>query len=64
MSTTDNDASRSLAPGTPVEVLSSLATWAGGFRVERVGLRGYILRRSSEDQVLPVEFGFDRVRSA
>ena len=62
-SRTDNDTTRLLSPGTPVEVLTSMATWARGFRVERVGQRGYVLRRSSDGHVLPVEFGFERVRS-
>ena len=53
-----------LRPGTEVEVRSSLSTWSVGFRVAQVGIRGYRLRRLSDGQVLPTEFGFDRVRRA
>ena len=62
-SRTENVAGQLLSVGTPVEVLTRIATWARGLRVERVGQRGYVLRRSLHGQVLPVAFGFERVRA-
>ena len=53
-----------LAPGTPVEVLTSFATWTHGFRVAHVGRHGYRVARQSDGSVLPVELGFEQVRRA
>jgi hypothetical protein len=52
----------SLAPGTHVEVRSTLDdTWQGGFVVEVVTATGYRLCRQHDREVLP-EVPHDRVR--
>ena len=55
--------SDSLSPGTRAEVQSKLTgEWSPGFMVERVDEHGYVLRRRSDDQLLPGQFGFEVVR--
>jgi hypothetical protein len=52
----------SLAPGTHVEVRSTLDdTWEGGFVVEEVTAAGYRLRREHDRELLP-EVPHERVR--
>jgi hypothetical protein len=52
----------SLAPGTHVEVRSTLDdTWQGGFVVREVTAEGYRLRREHDGEVLP-EVPHERVR--
>ena len=55
----------SLAPGTDVEVRSTLdARWARGFLVEQASEQGYLLRRRSDGAVLPTPVPADAVRPA
>jgi hypothetical protein len=53
-----------LAPGTKVEVRSSFdRSWAKGFEVvEVVGTAGYLVRRLTDDVVLPVALPAGDVR--
>jgi len=53
-----------LAPGTKVEVRTSFdQSWARGFEVvDVVGAAAYVVRRLSDDVVLPVALPADDVR--
>lgn len=52
-----------LRPGTRAEVRSRFTgDWSSGFVVEAIGDDGYLLRRRSDDQLLPDRFEFDVVR--
>jgi hypothetical protein len=53
-----------LSPGTKVEVRTSFdRTWAKGFEVvEAVGAAAYLVRRLTDDVVLPVALPADDVR--
>ena len=53
-----------LAPGTKVEVRTSFdRSWARGFEVvEVVGSGAYVVRRLSDDVILPVALPADDVR--
>ena len=62
MSATGDAATRPrLAPGTKVEVRSAF-DWASGFAVEGDDGERYVVRRRSDDEVLPVSFPPDAVR--
>ncbi len=62
MSSTGEGATRPrLAPGTRVEVRSAF-DWAGGFAIEGDDGDRYLVRRRSDDAVLPVSFPPDDVR--
>jgi len=51
------------ARGAEVEVLSRYETrWCAGFQIDSVRDDGYMLRRHSDNAVLPVTFGADAVR--
>jgi hypothetical protein len=52
-----------LLPGTKVDVRTGFDhSWASGFTVERVTESGYVVRRRSDDEVLPAEFPARDVR--
>lgn len=54
-----------LHPGTPVEVRRRFdRAWAKGFLVEGFGPGGIILRRASDDSILPLTFPAEDVRPA
>ena len=54
-----------LQPGTDVEVKCTFdASWTRGFVVEDSSEKGYLLRRRSDDSVLPTAFAPDTVRPA
>ena len=53
----------SLVPGARVEVRTGLdRSWTTGFEVSERIEAGYLLRRRSDSEVLPVVFPFDDVR--
>lgn len=57
------DTTSPLSVGTRVEVRAGFDnSWTGGFAVEELTDRGYLLRRRSDRQVLPAEFVSDTVR--
>ena len=57
------DIETGLRPGTRVEVRRRFdAGWAQGFEVAKVNRDGYLLRRLSDGDVLPVAFEPDDVR--
>jgi hypothetical protein len=52
-----------MAEGSMVEVWSPYSgEWSHGFRIERVEDGAVLLRRTSDDQVLPVTLPLERVR--
>ncbi len=52
-----------LEPGTKVEVRTGFdRSWAAGFEIDEVTSTGYRVRRSSDDQVLPVAIDSGDVR--
>lgn len=52
-----------IEPGAPVEVRNrSFGSWSTGFAVEGVEPEGYVVRRVSDGQRLPVPFAPDDVR--
>ena len=52
-----------LTPGTKVEVRTGFdRSWAPGFVVESVTATGYVVRRRSDDEVLPVPIAHADVR--
>jgi hypothetical protein len=52
-----------LTPGTKVDVRTGFdRSWAAGFAVEAVHDDGYVVRRRSDGEVLPVTFAADDVR--
>ena len=54
-----------LSAGDKVEVRSRFnAQWSRGFEVVDVTDNGYRVRRTSDGEILPVEFGEDDVRAA
>lgn len=53
----------SLTEGTRVEVRQRLdSRWARGFEVAGLASDGYVIRRRSDGELLPVSFGADDVR--
>ena len=57
------EAIETLEPGAAVEVRSRFdQRWSRGFEVVETTESGYVLRRLSDEMVLPVEFGPDDVR--
>ncbi len=54
-----------LPPGTDVEVKCTFdASWKRGFVVETTSEQGYLIRRRSDDSVLPTAFAPEAVRPA
>jgi hypothetical protein len=54
-----------LQPGTDVEVKCTFdASWKRGFVVEGASEQGYLIRRRSDDSVLPTAFAHETVRPA
>jgi hypothetical protein len=54
---------RSLAPGTEVEVLTRFEKrWVTGFEIDAVRDDGYVLRRRSDNSVLPAAIAAHHVR--
>ena len=52
-----------LAPGTPVEVWNATTeNWADAFEVADATSDGYLIRRSSDDSVLPEPISATKVR--
>jgi hypothetical protein len=52
------------APGTPVEVRNRFeGRWSRGFEVAEVVPGGYVVRRVSDAEILPVRFDEDDVRA-
>ena len=52
-----------IEPGTRVEVRSRYdGRWGRGFEIAGVGDEGYLIKRLSDDTVLPRAFGADEVR--
>ena len=52
-----------LRPGTAVEVRGRFdGSWSAGFEVAEVEEAGYIIRRLSDDSLLPVPLPLDDVR--
>ena len=52
-----------LLEGTRVEVRSGFdGSWDSGFQIHHVTESGYLLRRRSDQQVLPVEFSAEDLR--
>lgn len=57
------DRAHRLPPGTKVDVRTGFdRSWAAGFAVEEVRDAGYVVRRRSDGEVLPVTFAIDDVR--
>lgn len=59
--TGDTDGRPMLKVGTRVEVRSAF-DWAAGFAVEDHDGERYVIRRRSDDEVLPVSFSAEDVR--
>jgi len=56
-------AEKPLVPGTPVEVRTRYdGRWTAGFQIDTLCDGGYVLRRTSDQTVLPVVFGADDLR--
>jgi hypothetical protein len=54
---------RSLSPGTEVEVLTRYqGRWATGFEIDAVHDDRYLLRRRSDNTVLPAAFAVNQIR--
>jgi len=63
MTTPGVNLTRSLSPGTEVEVLTRYqGRWSPGFVVSAVADDRYVLRRRSDGVVLPTAFTANRVR--
>ena len=57
------DIPRSLSPGTEVEVRTRYQNrWVTGFEIDAVYEDRYLLRRRSDNTVLPAAFGGDQLR--
>jgi hypothetical protein len=52
-----------LAAGTPVDVKNRyIRSWSSGFEVAALVESGYLIRRMSDQSILPDVLGFDEVR--
>ncbi len=59
----DIDLDERLRPGTRVEVRKRFdASWTRGFEVAEAVEDGYLIRRMSDNHLLPVSFAVDDVR--
>jgi hypothetical protein len=53
----------SLTTGGRIEVWNQyLGSWAGEFEIESVGVRGYKIKRATDDEILPRSFPAEQLR--
>jgi hypothetical protein len=64
MTSVSSNIQQSLSPGTEVEVLNRYQQrWVAGFEIDAVHDDRYVLRRRSDNTVLPAAFTMHQIRA-